>query len=174
MPMPGPSGAKTTEPFGYLPKPFSMDTLMTTIEVALYKGEADAQRRRAEARLRRVMNEQKIILDNTGVGVLFAIYRKIIWANKSIARMLGYSLEEIIGRDSAMLYPDRQGYERIRIDGYGAIERGEVYTTETPMKKKDGSLLWCHLVGQAVNPAVPEEGSIWILEDVTRRRELEV
>ncbi len=44
--------AKTTEPFGYLPKPCSIDTLMSTIEVALYKGEADAQRRKAEARLK--------------------------------------------------------------------------------------------------------------------------
>ena len=78
--------AKTTEPFGYLPKPSSMDTLMSTIEVALYKGEADAQRRKAEAMLRRIMNEQKIILDNLGVGVLFAINRKIVWANKSTVR----------------------------------------------------------------------------------------
>ena len=46
------SRAKTTEPFGYLPKPCSMNTLMSTIEVALYKGEADAQRRKAEKALK--------------------------------------------------------------------------------------------------------------------------
>jgi len=54
--------AKTTEPFGYLPKPCNIDTLKSTIEVALYKGEADAQRRKAEDKLRRVLNEQQIIL----------------------------------------------------------------------------------------------------------------
>ncbi len=97
--------AKTTEPFGYLPKPCSMDTLMSTIEVALFKGEADAQRRKAEARLKRVMEEQKIILDNTGVGVLFTKDRKIVWANKSIARMIGYSLKEVVGKDTADVLP---------------------------------------------------------------------
>lgn len=165
--------AKTAEPFGYLPKPSSMDTLMSTIEVALYKSEADAQRRKAESRLQWVMSEQKIILDNIGVGVLFSLYRKIIWANNSIARMIGYSLEEVEGRDTAMFYPDKESYEMIGTEGYAAVARGEVYTGESLMKKKNGSLIWCHLVGQAVNPAAPDEGSIWILEDVTQRRALE-
>ena len=87
--------------------------------------------------------------------------------------MIGYPLEEVDGRDILMFYPDRESYEKIGKEGYAAIARGEVYTGESPMKKKDGSLIWCHLVGQAVNPAAPEEGSIWILEDVTQRRELE-
>jgi len=165
--------AKTTEPFGYLPKPSSMDTLLSTIEVALYKGEADARRRKAEALLRRTMTEQKIILDNLGVGVLFAINRKIVWASKSIATMLGYPLEEVEGRDTLLFYPDRESYEKVGTEGYAAVARGEVYTGESPMKKKDGSLIWCHLVGQTVNPAAPEEGSIWILEDVTPRKVLE-
>jgi PAS domain S-box-containing protein len=165
--------AKTAEPFGCLPKPCSMDALMSTIEIALYKGEADAQRRKDEARLKWVMDEQKIILDNIGVGVLFAIYRKIVWANKSITRMIGYPFGEVVGTDTAMFYPDKKSYEKVGKEGYAAITRGEVYTGESPMKKKDGSFIWCHLVGQAVNPAAPEEGSIWILEDVTQRRELE-
>jgi PAS domain S-box-containing protein len=165
--------AKTTEPFGYLPKPSTMDTLMSTIEVALYKGEADALRRKAEDQLRKVMNEQRIILDNTGVGILFAKNRKILWANKGVVRMIGYSQEEVEGQDTLLFYPDRQSYERIGTEGYTRIARGEVYTSETPMKKKDGSLIWCHLVGQTVNPNNPDEGAIWILEDVTRRKELE-
>jgi len=165
--------AKTTEPFGYLPKPCSMDTLMSTIAVALYKGEADALRRKAEARLKRVMDEQKIILDNIGVGVLFAIYRKVVWASNGLARMMGYSIEEVLAKDTSMFYPDRKSYEKIGKDGYSAIARGEVYTGEIPMKRKDGSLIWCHLVGQAVNPDNPDDGSIWLLEDVTQRRQLE-
>ncbi|MBF0328568.1 MAG: response regulator [Nitrospirae bacterium] len=43
--------AKKTNPYGYLPKPCTADTLKTTIEIALYMSEADAQRRKAEAAL---------------------------------------------------------------------------------------------------------------------------
>jgi PAS domain S-box-containing protein len=41
------------------------------------------------------------------------------------------------------------------------------------MKMKDGAFISVHLVGQAVNPADPDEGSIWILEDVTKHTILE-
>jgi len=165
--------AKTTEPFGYLPKPCSMDTLLSTLEVALYKGEADALRRKAEDKLKRVMDEQKIILDNIGVGVLFTIYRRVMWASRSMSDMFGYSFRELDGRDSELLYSDKKSYEQVGEEGSAAVARGEIYTSEVPMRKRDGSLIWCHLVGQAVNPGNPDEGSIWLLEDVTMRRQLE-
>ena len=43
--------AKTAEPFGYLPKPYNISTLKSTIEIALYKSEADARIRESEKRL---------------------------------------------------------------------------------------------------------------------------
>lgn len=49
--------AKRTEPFGYLPKPCSMEALTSAIEVALYKGEADAQRKAAEQERERLIVE---------------------------------------------------------------------------------------------------------------------
>jgi len=165
--------AKTTEPFGYLPKPSTMDTLLSTIEVALYKGEADGLRRKAEARLKQVMDEQTIILDNIAVGVLFAVHRKILWANNSLTRILGYNAREMVGSDTEIFYPDKKSYMKIDREGYAALAHGEVYAVEIPMKKRDGSLLWCHLVGQAVNSADADEGAIWILEDVTQRKALE-
>ncbi len=49
--------AKMTEPFGYLPKPCAKHTLAATIEVALYKMEAEAVRQGIEAELKRVRTE---------------------------------------------------------------------------------------------------------------------
>ena len=58
--------AKLTEPFGYLPKPCFANTLIATIEMALYKSAADAARRKAEAELKELAAEQKILLDQLG------------------------------------------------------------------------------------------------------------
>ena len=110
-----------------------------------------AVRRKAEARLKQVMDEQTIILDNIAVGVLFAVHRKILWANNSLTRILGYNAREMVGSDTEIFYPDKKSYMKIDREGYAALAHGEVYAVEIPMKKRDGSLLWCHLVGQAVN-----------------------
>lgn len=162
--------AMATEPFGYLIKPCTREALRSAIEIALYKSEADAERRKAEEKLRQVLAEQKIILDNIGVVVMLLKDRKIIWGNRSLSRIFGYSFEEVEGKDTEMFYPDRESYEQTGRTAYTALARGEVYTGEVQMKKKDGSLIWCNIIGQAVKPDRLEDGTIWLLEDISARR----
>lgn len=165
--------AKTAEPLGYLSKPSGINTLMSTLEIALYKSEADAKRKIAEAGLKRVTDQQKIILDNIGVGVLFSVYRKILWSSRGFSGIFGYTPEQVGGRDAELLYPDRKSYVKIGAEGDAAFGRGEIYTGEVQLKKRDETLIWCHMVGQAVKPGDPDEGVIWLIEDVTKRREME-
>lgn len=164
---------RLTDPVGYLPKPCSSGVLATTIAMAIRKAEAEAERKKTEERLKQVVKEQRIILDNIGVGVLFLKGRKIIWANHSLERMFGYSYAEMEGKDTELFYPDHETYQKTGTDGYAALARGERYTGGVEMKRKDGTRLWCALIGQAVDPEHLEEGSIWIIEDVTERRWME-
>jgi signal transduction histidine kinase/CheY-like chemotaxis protein len=41
------------------------------------------------------------------------------------------------------------------------------------MKRKDGSLIWCSITGQAVNAGKLEDGSIWMIKDITERKQAE-
>ncbi len=41
------------------------------------------------------------------------------------------------------------------------------------MKTVNGAMIWCDLVGKAVKTGKPEEGSIWMLQDITARKLLE-
>jgi len=165
--------ARTAEPFGYLTKPCNLASLMSTIEVALYKGEADAQRRKAEDMLKQVMEEQKIILDNIVSGVFFLKQRAVKWANRKAAMMFGYSCEEIAGKETSLFYPDRESFEQLGREAYPLLAQGKTYSVERPMKKKGGELIWCSLTGQAVNADQLEEGAIWLLDDITERKQTE-
>lgn len=130
-------------------------------------------RKRSEENLKRMIHEQKIILDNLGVGVLFLKDRKILWTNRSLADMFGYALDEAIGSDTELFYPDRESYRKTGKEGYAALTRGEIWTGEVQMKRKNGSLIWCNLVGQAVDAANVNEGSIWLIENITDRKNME-
>jgi PAS domain S-box-containing protein len=162
--------ALRTEPFGYIPKPYTPDALRGAIEVALRLGEDDRRRRRNEERLERLLEYRRVLLDHLAVGVLFARNRTMAWINRSLWTAFGYTREELLGRNVEMLYQNRQGYERVGEEGYASLARGEIYTAEVEMKKKDGSSIWCRLVGQATDPAYPEQASIWLVEDITGRK----
>jgi len=125
------------------------------------------------ARLQEVINEQKIILGNIGVGVLFLKNRVIIWANPAMTRIFGYATDELVGMTTEVLYPDRESYLKIGEEVYPALAQESLHNFQAQMKRKDGELRWCNAVGQELNPGNPEEGSIWMLEDVTARKQME-
>ena len=50
---------------------------------------------------------------------------------------------------------------------------GGPFRTETEMRRKDGSTFWCRMSAKAVDPHRPGKGTIWIMEDVTSRRDAE-
>lgn len=159
--------AVRTLPFGYLPKPYTPSTLRGAIEVALRLGDDDRRRRRNEERLQRLLENRREILDNIAVGVLFARNRTMTWINRTLWTALGYTRKELLGRDAEMLYRDRQDYVRVGNEGYATLARGEVFAVEVELNKKDGSPIWCRLVGQATDPAHPERAAIWLVEDIT-------
>src|SRR3970282_2075791 len=43
-------------------------------------------------------------------------------------------------------------------------------TDERRVRRKDGTLVWCKVVGRAIDPSRPHDGSIWIYDDVTAER----
>ncbi|MBF0328663.1 MAG: PAS domain S-box protein [Nitrospirae bacterium] len=127
------------------------------------------ERRTAENRLAQLIHEQKIILDNLAIGVLFAKDRKIIWVNNVLIKMFGYTEEELIGKDTREFYVDEDSYQFIGREGYAQIAAGKVFEEECIMKNKNGSFIECRLVGQAINPDNLSDGSIWLLEDITEK-----
>ena len=91
--------AATTEPFGYILKPFEERDLTTQIEIALYKHQAERRLRESEERYRRLVEtamDSIITFDPSGL---------IHSCNPASERMFGYRSEDLIGRNVSMLIP---------------------------------------------------------------------
>ncbi|OGU17974.1 MAG: hypothetical protein A2076_14030 [Geobacteraceae bacterium GWC2_53_11] len=114
--------------------------------------------------------EQRIILSTIPIGASFLKDRVIQAANPAFDTIMGYPFGETIGMNTSELYPDRETYEGVGKEAYATVAKGGAYTTESLMKRKDGSLFWCSIMGQAVNPQKLEDGSIWMLQDISERK----
>ena len=126
------------------------------------------------AELQKVTNEQKIILDNIGLGVMFLHDRKISWSNREIGRMFGYGETMIpLGTSTLACYRDEQDYREFGEKVYATLARGETSITERIFYRKDRSTFWCRLIGTAVDPDDPSKGSIWIFYDLTEHKTAE-
>ncbi|HZE58936.1 MAG TPA: PAS domain S-box protein [Burkholderiales bacterium] len=126
--------------------------------------------READMRVQRALAEQELILDNATVGISFVRQRAFQRCNPRFEQMFGYGPGEPIGQGTRAIYTTQEEYER-DVAWYDEMRDGRSVSAERQYRRKDGTTFWCKLVGKAIDPAAPREGSIWIYDDVTIEHE---
>lgn len=124
----------------------------------------------AQAALQRSLREQKVLLDNAGVGIVFIQQRVIVRCNQCYADIFGYPDEQaLVGLSSEYLHPSRAALRSLGRDAYATLSTGQTYRTQRRLRRSDGGLFWGELTGRLINPDDPREGSIWIVSNIDER-----
>jgi diadenylate cyclase len=92
---------------------------------------------------------------------------RILWVNAIIPRKLGYTESELIGSDPIHLFPDEAEHRRVDTSLFEGPTEGGWGMVEGLLKRKDGTLIHCHLLSQPIDPADPKKGQIFIGQDIT-------
>lgn len=140
-------------------------------ELELYKDQLESLVESRTFDLERILSEQKIILNNIGLGVAFLVDRKIKWSNKALSKMLGFVDQGISeGTSVSFLYKNETDFLDYGNKVYCILAKGERFIGERILYKKDRSTFWCRLTGNAVDIHDESKGSIWIFEDISKRK----
>lgn len=125
----------------------------------------------ADDSIRSLLAEQQALLDNVLVGIVYLKNRVIQRCNRRFEEMFGFEEGGMIGHTTRLVYPSREIFDDTGARAYAVLGRGETYNQELQLKRRDGSLFWGLLTGRALDPARPQEGSVWIYLDVSERRQ---
>ncbi len=109
----------------------------------------------------------RAIHDTSPIAACVIQDHRIVWANAIIPRKLGYTEDELIGSDPSMLFPDEEEHQRIDAGLYHGTTEGGWGMGEGLLKRKDGTLINCHLLSRPIDPADPGKGHIIIGQDIT-------
>jgi len=126
----------------------------------------------AETALRASENKYSTLVEDALIGVYINKDGKIVFANDKFAAIYGYSKDELIGMDSAMLvHPE----DRLRLNELREKRlRGEKVPSEYEIRglKKNGDTIWVlrslSLINYQNGPAIAG-----IVQDMTKRRQAE-
>lgn len=132
-----------------------------------------SERKHDEMRIEALLTEQGAILDNVMFGVLFVRQRRIVSANRRGEALFGYGEGEMVGKSTEILFPGRAEFERLWLEKYPRIAHGPDTGEELQFRRRDGSIFWLLVSGCALDPAKPNEGSIWVFADITERKQAE-
>jgi PAS domain S-box-containing protein len=127
-----------------------------------------------EAELRALTEEQELILANAQVGILFTGDSRILRVNPKFTELFGYAdPAAMAGLESRILFPDDAEFQRFQAAAAPALQAGEALDIEWRGARRDGSSFIGHTIARGIHAPGYRFATIWMVEDVTLRREAE-
>jgi two-component system sensor histidine kinase/response regulator len=133
------------------------------------------ERKRTEAALRESAEYFRALFDESPVpAVILSVDHRIVRANAAYTRVLGYTIDQVIGRDPiTFVHPDEvDGAYVLRNEMDRASER-EHFTFERRMLKGDGEVAWVRGHSVRFCDAGGEQFRLTVLENITEAKESE-
>ena len=121
----------------------------------------------------RLVAEQRGLFDSATVGIGFFRDHELVDCNLEFERIFGWPREAVLGASSRLWYPDERTWRLVIGDSFERARAGESYRAELELRRKDGTLVWCDVSGQAVIPGEPELGYVVSYADITERKRTE-
>lgn len=104
------------------------------------------------------------------VGLVLSRNRAMVDCNRHVCDMFGASRELMVGQSFQILYPSADEYERLGAHMAPILNAKGYYSDNRIMKRANGEMFWCHVMGRAFNRADPHEGGVWSFEDLSALR----
>ncbi len=131
-----------------------------------------------ERELKQTNSELETIFTNSQVGIMYLKGgRYFLKGNKRLADILGWdNPDEMTGINMRKLHISDETFTYFGEKYFNNLAHGERIHIDYQLAKKDGTPVWCILSGKAIdrnNPADLNKGVIWIIDDISDRKEAE-
>jgi PAS domain S-box-containing protein len=130
-------------------------------------------RKQAEGALRKSEERHRSILRAAPIGIGVVVDRILTEVNDYLCNMMGYSKEELVGKNARVLYPTQEQYEMVGREKYRQITETGMGTVETQWKRKDGVLLNILLSSSPIDRDDLLVGVTFTALDITERKQAE-
>ncbi len=130
-----------------------------------------SDQRNTQALLDAALWEKQMLLDNAMVGIVYLRNRFLTRCNRYFERMLGYAEGELLGSSTRRWYASEAAWEETGRRCYPPLSKGLTFESEMELCRKDGTLVYCEVRSQPLDPDNLDLGTIWIILDVTERRQ---
>jgi PAS domain S-box-containing protein len=118
--------------------------------------------------------EREAIVDSASIGIAFTRDHRFVLVNRGFEEMHGWPAGSLTHRGAQLVWPSAEVYRAMDSEVAPALSGGQRVEIERTAMRRDGSTFLARLLGKAVDPSHPVAGgTIWIVEDITDRRQVE-
>jgi PAS domain S-box-containing protein len=128
------------------------------------------EQKQAEEALRASEASLASIFRAAPVGIGIVSVRILLRVNDRICAMTGYSPDELIGKNSRILYPTDEDYEYVGTVKYALMREHGIGTVETRWRRKDGTIRDILLSSTPIDLSDIGSGVMFTALDITDRK----
>lgn len=117
----------------------------------------------------------RAIPENASIGIAYTRDRTFQAANPCFEAMFGWEPGGLVGQPGSVVWPGEAAYRAFGEFAGARLSRFEPVDQEFLMRRRDGGVFPARVCAKAIDPSHPTQGgTIWIVEDVTERRRVEL
>ncbi|MDA8169569.1 MAG: PAS domain S-box protein [Nitrospiraceae bacterium] len=136
------------------------------------------EKNRSKTLLEQLGRRHELILNSAGEGILgLDLEGKHTFANQAAVKMLGWSVDELIGRFSHPMWhhtkENGSPYPAGECPVLKSYEKGEVYSGETLLWRKDGTSFPARITSTPIMEGGSKAGAVVVFLDVTAQKSAE-
>jgi PAS domain S-box-containing protein len=129
---------------------------------------------RARLELDALLAEQQVLLDNLPVGILIADGERLLRGNPAAAQMFGHAQAQALAASSMLQGFADPAAGREVLDAAGIrLAAGRLFHAEAELRRRGGERFWAQLIARRASSADGAPRDLWIVEDVSDRRQAE-
>ncbi len=129
------------------------------------------EQKRAEEALRNALLENQAILDSAVLGISVVENGRNLRCNRKMEELFGYAPGEMNHLSVQAFYAGKDAWEQARAATVRDFRSGQVNVSEYELVRKDGTTFWARLSGRPFDLAENSGRSVWLVDDITARRE---
>jgi diguanylate cyclase (GGDEF)-like protein/PAS domain S-box-containing protein len=129
--------------------------------------------RRAAGRLRQGSSDlamtRQTMLEHSSEAIILSRNMRILRSNRRFATMMQDGHAPLPGSRLQAWFEQRKDWKQHARAASIAFRRGDTYREATRLRRRDGSVFWAEISGQAVNPGGTPLLVVWVVSDITER-----
>lgn len=120
-----------------------------------------------------LLAQEGLVLDTLPLGVAFVENGRVRRCNARLEQMLGYAAGELHGRETRNWAASGEAGATVWPAFETGMADGQAGEMEIELRRRDGSRLWCHVIGRPLDATSAQAGAILAFADIGERRSAE-
>jgi diguanylate cyclase (GGDEF)-like protein/PAS domain S-box-containing protein len=133
-----------------------------------------SKERQQEEAIHTALFENKVILDNVVIGIVFLKNRMVQRCNRQAEKIFGYKAGCMLGETTRSWYASDSEFQDIGDNVCAKLASGHSQSFERMLSRRNGETFWARLTGRLCDDKDPMAGgSIWVIEDTSAQHHAE-